>query len=240
MLRRRLRTLYKLAEGGSFRLLVDAGDAEELDRRLIAANKLVSRDLHELSALDEELDELGRDRARRGEELTRSEALDEARSTAMSAPPGSRLGLEARRGQLPRPVPGPITTGFSRVRVGDARSATALELPRRSVEMASTAHEPARAIAAGIVRWVGELEGLGHAVLIEHGEHYVTVTGRLERCLVAMGAPVEAGAVLGTAAGGSISFALSEGRTALDPSGWLLAPGATPATTPIKAASLRR
>ncbi len=238
MLRRRMRALYKLAQGGSFRLVADAGGTDELERRLVAANRLVSRDLHELTALDEELDELGRDRARRGQEATRAAALDEARAQVDRTP---RVGLEQRRGQLGRPVPGAISVGFQRVRLREQRAVgkeggMPLELPRRTVELVATPHEVVRAIARGVVRWVGEIEGLGHAVLVDHGDHYVTVTGKLERCVVSPGDEVQEGTVLGHAQGTLVSFELSEGRTALDPSGWLRPPG----TAPGRAVSLGR
>jgi septal ring factor EnvC (AmiA/AmiB activator) len=234
MLRRRLRVLYKLAQGGSFRLIADAGDSDELERRLGAADRLIARDLHELGALDEELDELRRDRARRGESDARAAALDQAREDAADDP---RIGLELRRGQLGRPVPGPIVVGLSRVRVGGGKDGSMpLELPRRTVELAAVPQAPVRAIARGVVRWTGEVEGIGRAVIVDHGDRYLSVTGRLEHIAVREGDELQSGTVLGTAAGALISFELSEGRTALDPSGWL-----TPPIAPApKAATVRR
>jgi len=224
MLRRRLRALYKVAQGGSLRLLVDASGPTDLSQRLDAAQRIVGRDLHELSALDEEMAELSRDRSRRTDELSRAASLDEQRAAAVSEPP---VGLERSRGQLPRPVPGPIVVGFARVRVlAPTSGSAALELPRRNVELASTPGEIVRTVAAGEVRWVGEIDGIGRAVVVDHGDRYLSVTGRLGELRVAVGTHLGAGDPLGTAAGRGISFELSEGRTALDPSPWMRPPTA--------------
>lgn len=226
MLRRRLRALYKIAQRGGLALVVDTSDPAELATRLAAAERIVGRDLRELAALDEEMSELSRDRTRRGEELSRSVALEQERAAAASEPP---VGMERLRGKLPRPVPGAIVQGLSRVRVAPATSvAPAIELPRRSVELAAVPGEPVRAVAPGEVRWIGELEGLGQTVVIDHGDRYVTLTARLSAPTVEVGARVAAGDPLGAAAGSSVAFQLTEGRTALDPGPWMLAPGTRP------------
>ena len=231
MLRRRLRSLYKMSQGGSFRLLVDARSLDELDQRVVAAQRVVVRDLQELGALDDELSELGRDRARRTEELAHSAGLEETRSAAMSAP---ATGLLRRRGQLCRPVPGSITIGIGRVRVRDPRAgAPALELPRRNVELTTWSGETVRAIAAGTVSFVGEIDGLGRAVIVDHGDRYVSVTSRLGRLTVQAGDRVREGSTIGAAAGSTIAFELTEGRTPLDPIRWLRPPPAPAVARPV-------
>ncbi len=231
VLKQRVRSLYKLAHGGSVRMLVDAGSPEEMSLRLWAAQRVVNRDLDELAALADETRELEHEVYLRDASTLRATQLDVDRATAVRQP---RVGLEKQRGSLPRPVPGPIATGFSHVRTGV--SGTALELPRRAVEMITNPGEPVRAVGNGVVRFVGQLDpapdassnDLGNIVVIDHGSRYVTVTGRLGAVTVAVGDPVSAGQVLGPAAKNTVSFELSEGRTALDPSSWMRAPVADP------------
>ena len=222
MLKQRVRSLYKLAHGGSLRMLVDADSPEQLTQRLSAAQRVVNRDLHELAALDEETTELSRDDATRTAEALRASQLEIDRATAARQP---RIGIERRRGELPRPVPGPIVVGFARTRVATSTVNAALELPRRNVEMAAAAGDAVRAVGKGIVTWVGgSPDDAGTRVVIDHGNHYVTVTGRLGSTSVTAGQTVNSGESLGTAAGPTITFELSEGRTALDPSSWMRAP----------------
>ena len=239
MLRRRVRALYKLAQGGTIRLVAAAGDPAELEQRLGAAERVVARDLQELSALGEELDELGRDRTRRAEELGKSALLEEAHTLAMSEAP---TGLERRRGQLGRPVPGPITVGMAHVRLDEAHAGSTLELPRRGVELIANSGDNVRAVAPGTVRWTGALEGQGRTVIVDHGDRYLSVTGRLAEFRVEPGDVVAEGTLLGTAAGPTVSFELSEGRTSLDPGRWMHPPGTLPVmgAAPARAATPSR
>jgi septal ring factor EnvC (AmiA/AmiB activator) len=231
-LRRRLRALYKMSQGGAFRLVIDAQSLAELDERVTASQRVIARDLDELAALDEEVAELARDRTRRTTELARD---------ADTRDPTIATGLLRFRGALTRPVPGPINIGMQRVRVREPRAgAPALEVPRRSVELVADAGERVRAVASGTVRWIGELDGVGRALILDHGEHYVSVTGRLARVQARLGARVREGDVIGIASGPSVSFELTEGRMALDPARWLRPPVAiVAAPAPAAAPSAR-
>ena len=216
MLRRRIRSLYKLTQGGALRLLVEAKDVAEVGARIDAAHRVIGRDLHELDALGQELLELAHDKALRA---------DKAAALAVELPRGPKVGLERRRGLLPRPVPGAILVALSHTRVaGAGPGAAALEIPRRTVELASSAGEWVHACAAGTVLFAGVVEGLGRAVVIDHGDHYTTFTARLRSTRVQPGDRVLEGASIGQAASTRIAFELSESRTALDPAGWLRPP----------------
>jgi septal ring factor EnvC (AmiA/AmiB activator) len=231
-LRRRLRALYKMSQGGAFRLVVDAQSLADLDERVTASERVITRDLDELAALDEEVTELARDRARRADELTRDEDTRVLETAT---------GLLRSRGALTRPVPGPINIGLQRVRVREPRAgAPALEVPRRSVELVADTGERVRAVASGTVRWIGELDGVGRALILDHGDRYVSVTGRLARVQVRLGTRVHEGDIIGTAAGPTVSFELTEGRMALDPARWLRPPVAiVAAPTPSAAAAAK-
>ncbi|MEO6950663.1 MAG: M23 family metallopeptidase [Polyangia bacterium] len=216
MLKRRVRSLYKLTQGGALRLVVEAKDVEEVGARLDAAHRVIARDLHELGALGEELRELAHDKVLRS---------DKAAALSVELPRGPKVGLERRRGFISRPVAGVIVGALARTRVaGASRGAASLEIPRRTVELATSPGESVQACAAGTVLFVGPVDGLGQAVVIDHGDHYATFTARLRSTRVVLGGRVQEGESIGRAASTSIAFELSESRTALDPAVWLRAP----------------
>jgi len=229
MLRQRVRALYKLTQGGALRLVVEAANPLEIAQRIAGASRVIGRDLREIGALGDEMSELDRDRALRASEEQRVTTLEQS-------PHGVPVGLEVRRGQLPRPVPGPIVVGLSHTRVQPAGSGVpAIELPRRAVELASTPGEPVRAVANGTVRFVGPIDGLGEVVVIDHGDRYATLTGRLRAPEVAIGARVNEGQAIGRADATTVTFELSESRTALDPARWMRPPLAPHAVGPTHA-----
>jgi septal ring factor EnvC (AmiA/AmiB activator) len=218
-LRRRVRALYKLSNGGALRLIADAGTREAMLARYQAAQRIVARDLDELAAVRDEARALDEDQARRAAELAL--ALEQQ----MSHPPSPSgnddgeppRGLLALAGRLPRPVAGAVVGAFGTYRDPELR----LELSRRGVELRSVAGEPVRAVAAGQVRYVGAVAGLGRGVIVDHGDGYLTLTARLSRISVEKDATIAPDAVLGHAAGDVVYFELSQGGTPYDPAPWL-------------------
>jgi septal ring factor EnvC (AmiA/AmiB activator) len=142
-------------------------------------------------------------------------ALARAASSARAAsePP---VGLAQKRGRLTRPVSGGITSAFGTHRADDN-----LAFSRRGVELEAARGEPVHAIAAGQIRWVGEVPGFGRGVAIDHGDGYVSLTARLSSLSVATDTPVQAGAVLGRSLGPSVYFELTQAGTPLDPARWI-------------------
>jgi septal ring factor EnvC (AmiA/AmiB activator) len=211
-LRRRLRALYKLSNGGTLRLLAGAESAAELGARHDAIRRVLARDLDELGTVREEAAEVDREHTQRAEAIAR--AVELGRAASSSEPPS---GLAARAGRLPRPVPGPVVARFG----GYREPQLGLELTRRGVELRSQPREPVRAVAAGRVSWVGEAPGLGRAVAVDHGDGYLTLTARLAEATVAVGELVVDGGRLGVADAGTIYFELAQGGTPLDPGHWI-------------------
>ncbi len=213
-LRRRLRALYKLANGGYLRLVAGAASVEELDERRLALARVVSRDLDELAAVRDEARELDAEQARRKEALAK--ALDFGAQVAL-ADVAEATGLQRKQGALVRPVAGPIVGGF-----GVHKDATlGVQLSRRGVELRSRAGEPVRAATAGRVRWLGDVPGLGRGVALDHGDGYVTLYARLGTLHCAVGDEVGDGDVIAEAAETSVYFELAQGGTPLDPASWL-------------------
>lgn len=224
-LRQRLRAMYKLSQGGYVRLLLGAETPARLFARRDAAERILDRDLDELGAVHQELAELAgvRERLRAAERraaVLGAEAQDE-RPTGL-----------ARHGALRSPVPSRgVAASF-----GPYRDATSnLEFTRDGVELTTQPGDPVRAPAAGVVRHVGELPGLGLCVIVDHGDQWATLLGRLARLQVAAGDRVADGELLGVAFGSSVQLQLSQAGVWLDPTPYLAARDA-----PTRAASPAR
>jgi septal ring factor EnvC (AmiA/AmiB activator) len=114
-------------------------------------------------------------------------------------------------------VPGAVAAGFG----AHHDPATGLEMARRGIELHSRAGERVRAVAGGKVRWIGELPGLARGVAIDHGDGYVTLTGRLGELRCAIGDEVGDGAVVGVAAGATVYLELAQGGAPIDPTQWI-------------------
>jgi septal ring factor EnvC (AmiA/AmiB activator) len=213
-LKQRLLALYKLSNGGLLRLVAGATSVAELDARREAVSRVLARDLAELASVRDEARDLDREQARRKEALARAIELG---SQVALADVATATGLQVRQGSLTRPVAGAIVGSF-----GMARDATlGVQLLRRGVELRSHAGEPVRACAAGQVRWIGDVPGLGRGLAIDHGDGYISLTARLDDITTAVGAEVSDGMRLGRATGTTVYFELAQAATPIDPSGWL-------------------
>jgi septal ring factor EnvC (AmiA/AmiB activator) len=211
-LKRRLRAIYKLSNGGSLRILSNAAGAEDFTARNDAIRRVLARDLGELAAVRDEAREVDAEQARRQDAVTRAVELD--RQIASQPEPS---GLAARLGRLTRPVPGPIQRSFGNYKE------KGIEIERRGAEMEAQPGAPVRAVANAKVVWVGEAPGVGMAVGLDHGEGYVTLTGRI-RPSVMVGELVIEGGTIGHAVGSAIYFELAQGGTPIDPAPWVKRP----------------
>jgi septal ring factor EnvC (AmiA/AmiB activator) len=214
-LKRRMRALYKLSSGGYLRLLSGAETAIELSARHAAVGRVLERDLTELAAVREEGRAVDADHARRSDQLARTLALGELASQAGRDEP---TGLATRRGKLPRPVRGDVKGRFGVYQDPELK----LQASRRGIELSSLPGEATRAIAPGMVKLVGDLPGIGRGIAVDHGDGYLTVTGRLRAVYLGVGEPVVAGAVLGEAQGPTVYLEIAQGGTPFDPLPWLV------------------
>ena len=209
-LRKRLRAMYKMSQGGYLRLLLGADSAGDLFARRDAANRILHRDVSELEAVRAELTELQglRERLREGERRA-AELAVAARETVPS-------GL-SRKDAITPPAGGAIERGFGPYR--DAESG--LEFTSDGVTLGSRPGEAVHAPAAGAVRSVGEVPGLGLAIILDHGDGWMTLVGHLAEPRVKIGARVPRGFEIAEAAGPAIEFQLSQGGAWIDPAPWI-------------------
>jgi septal ring factor EnvC (AmiA/AmiB activator) len=214
-LKRRLRALYKLSNGGWLRVVAGAASVEDLDVRRTALGRVVARDLDELRAVREEARELDAEQARRKEALAR--ALDFGAQVALAdVAPSS--GLQRRQGALVRPVAGAVVGGWGVHREG------AMQAVRRGIELRSRPGELVRAVAAGRVRFVGDVPGLGRGLAIDHGDGYVTLLAHLGTVRCVVDDVVGDGDIIADAADTSVYLELAQGATPpipIDPTHWL-------------------
>ncbi|WP_420454176.1 murein hydrolase activator EnvC family protein [Rubrivirga sp.] len=126
------------------------------------------------------------------------------------------------RGRLPRPADGAVTGRFGSRR--DPVTNTTTSSP--GIDISTAPGAPARAVFEGVVQRVGTIPTYGTYVMVSHGE-YVTLYGNLSQVAVRQGQRVRAGETIGRAGtaaqrrGSQLFFALYQGGTAVDPTGWL-------------------
>lgn len=104
---------------------------------------------------------------------------------------------------------------------GRRRDGSGLLVTRDGLELATRVGEPVRAAAAGEVRAVEDLPGLGRAVIVDCGGGWLTLTARLAAVTVRQGERVAAGDTVGEAAGTTVQLQVSESGQWLDPAPWL-------------------
>ena len=102
-------------------------------------------------------------------------------------------------------------------------------MSRNGIELRATSRSRPKAIAPGLVAFVGELPGFSQVVVLEHGGGYISLTGRLLTVDVEVGNPVQAGDELGKVApkatddglGRTVYLELRHGDRPIDPAPYL-------------------
>lgn len=126
------------------------------------------------------------------------------------------------RGRLPRPADGPVTGAFG-TRT-DPVYGTRITSP--GIDISTPSAAGVRAVFEGVVERVGAMSTFGTYVMVSHGS-YTTIYGNLSSVSVSQGQRVQAGQLLGRAGtnaqrrGAALFFAIFEGESAVDPTGWL-------------------
>jgi murein hydrolase activator len=123
--------------------------------------------------------------------------------------------FRAMKGRMPFPLAGRA----------EIRSVNRAGAGGPGIEMRAPAGTPVRSVFAGRVAFADEYANYGRVVIIDHGEHYFTVSGNLGTIEVKVGDDVGAGnrvGTVGTVQGrGLLYFELRHGGETLDPGPWL-------------------
>lgn len=142
--------------------------------------------------------------------------------------------------RMDRPAPEPVewaahdATGAAWVNPNPAARVTSCFGQRwgrlhAGVDMAAPDHSPIYAAGAGVVVRAGAAEGYGNAVLIDHGDGWLTHYGHLSRIGVTVGQVVQAGEQIGDegstghSTGPHLHFEVHEGhyKNPVEPTGWM-------------------
>lgn len=166
------------------------------------------------------------------DELTRAaEALEAAIVASLAGAPETPreapvpvLDLERLKGTISWPADGPVTVPF-----GDIRNAKFGTLtPHPGLDIQTRPRAPIRAVLGGRVVFARRFSGYGNAVLLDHGEGFMSVYARAAVLQVAEGQEVLTGQILGVGpeAGPdeeapSVYFEFRRDGRAVDPSDWL-------------------
>ena len=119
-------------------------------------------------------------------------------------------GPGLKRGRGAPPAQGSTVTRFRGTRSDGQTS--------RGIEISTTGLASVTALGRGRAVFVGELPVLGSAVILDHGERFFTLYGRLANSVVVSGSVVEAGVPVGEAAGDKpLSFEVRQNGVPVDP-----------------------
>jgi septal ring factor EnvC (AmiA/AmiB activator) len=244
------KAFYKLTRagllpvGGGFAALVTHAMRVERARRVLASEIDTEMRLRGRGAeLARELERIANDRVALGgqraamdsartamqEERRRQAAFDKAFETSTGAgagyvavyggtalaPDTPAGGFATARGRLLLPIVG-------RAEVSPARR-EGTEGP--GLEIRASAGTAVRAVFAGRVAFADRYGPYGRIVILDHGDHYYTVSGNLNDIDVRIGQDVSAGERLGTVGddgrGSMLYFEVRHGSRAIPPEAWL-------------------
>jgi len=219
----------ELRELEAFR--IDKADAERLalviaeERQLLANLAAESKERSGLLELNRQVQlDLAKRRIPRSREkwaglqrLRQTEREVERLLTAVQSRDVLSAEYAQWRGRLLAPVLGGVRSAFG-LRFDPA---SGVERFRRGVEL-DPGDGPVRAPASGRVAYSGAIDGMGEVVVIDHGRHFLTLTGQLSARSRKVGDSVKAGEVIGSAVahGKPVYFEVRARNVALDPLQW--------------------
>jgi murein DD-endopeptidase MepM/ murein hydrolase activator NlpD len=231
-----------LPVGGGFGALVTHAMHVERARRVLAADidaetrlrgqaaelaRALERVAHDRAALTSQRGAMDAARVATQDEERRQAAFDKAFETSTGAgyvavyggnalaPDTPAGGFATARGRLLLPVAGHAEISPAR------REGT--EGP--GLEIRSAAGTPVRAVFGGRVAFADRYGPYGRIVIIDHGDHYYTVSGNLDEIDVKIGQDVGGGERIGTVGddgrGSMLYFEVRHGSHAVAPEAWL-------------------
>ena len=124
------------------------------------------------------------------------------------------------KGRLSLPVQGGrVLSSFGRA----FDSQTGLYLFKKGVDISAEKDQDVRSISSGVVAFAGELPNYGQVLIIDHGDHYYTLLGRLGSFAKKVQDRVVAGELIGKSdnSGNPIYFEIRSRNVAVNPLQWL-------------------
>lgn len=239
----RLTRAGMLPIGGGFGELVSHALRVERARRALAADLENEKKLRQRGAdLSRSLERVARDRVAlasqrsamdaarmaMADEARRQEAFD--RAFASSSGSSEYVAVYGGNGAAPDRVGGGFATSRGRLLFplagrSEVRPARREGTDGPGLEIKTTAGAAVRAVFGGRVAFADRFGPYGRLVIVDHGDHYYTVSGNLAGIDVRVGDDVSAGERLGTVGdegqGPALYFEIRHGTETLPPGPWL-------------------
>ncbi|MFN7684267.1 MAG: murein hydrolase activator EnvC family protein [Oligoflexia bacterium] len=158
---------------------------------------------------------LGEFNARR--ELQKQVEADRLKTRVQRAMQESIFGRQ--QGKLPMPVRGTIVGRFGKSLDPGSR----LMVFKKGIEIQTEAGAPVTAVASGRVAFAGDLPNYGRVLILDHGDHYYSLSGHLGDIALKAGDSIEAGALVGhaEASGTPVYFEIRSRNIAVNPLQWV-------------------
>jgi murein DD-endopeptidase MepM/ murein hydrolase activator NlpD len=231
--------------GGGFGALVAHAMHVERARRVLASDIQTEMHLHSRAAdLARDLDRIASDRvALEGQRAAmyaartvmeddqrRQVAFDKAFETSTGAVGGGYVAVYGGNALAPDTPAGGFATARGRLLLPIAGRAEVSPVRREGtegpgLEIRAPAGTPVRAVFAGRVAFADRYGPLGRIVILDHGDHYYTVSGNLDEIDVKIGQDVGAGERVGTVGddgrGSTLYFEVRHGAHTVAPEVWL-------------------
>jgi septal ring factor EnvC (AmiA/AmiB activator) len=132
-------------------------------------------------------------------------------------------GFEKRKGSLPWPVEGTVTTEFGKL----VHSVYKTVVMNTGIDISAAKGDKVRCIASGKVAYVGWMRGFGKFAIVDHGGYYTTYA-HMDEVAVEKDDDVKNGSIIGDIGGESgilgetkLHFEIRKSTEALDPIEWL-------------------
>ncbi len=243
--RQQARWLYHLNQGAA--LVLQGGPAMLFEHaaRSERARRLLHRTLREFESAARRADSLDADRGRVAHLLDAAQAhkreLETAQRAAHAAATASPFGLAAAPTVGPAvtvyggaPAAGAVVEGF-----GASAGRLLFPVPGRAearrnwregadgpgIEVRCAAGSVVRAVYPGRVAFADRYGAYGQIVIVDHGDHFYSVSANLSQVAVAVGQELAQGAPIGTVGddghGPMMFFEVRHGGETLDPAPWL-------------------
>ena len=241
----RLTRAGMLPVGGGFNELVSHAMRVERARRGLAADLEAEKTLRSHGGdLSRALERVARDRVALGsqrgaldaaraaadDESRRQSAFDRAFTAPSTSGPGEYVAIYGGNGAAPDHA----GSGFSSARGrllfplagrSEVRPAHREGTDGPGLEIRGTLGAPVRAVFGGRVAFADRYGPYGRLVIVDHGDHYYSVSGNLAGMEVKVGDEVSAGERIGTVGddgkGAMLYFEIRHGTETLPPTPWL-------------------
>lgn len=243
------RSFYRLTRagmlpvGGGFNELVSHALRVERSRRALAAELASEKKLREQGrGLSLALERIARDRVALASQRTAMDAArlaveDETRrqqafdrAFATSNGPTEYVAVYGGNGASPAAVPGGFASSKGRLLFplagrSEVRPAKREGTDGPGLEIKSTLGAPVRAVYSGRVAFADRYGPYGRLVIVDHGDHYYSVSGNLASIDVKVADEVSAGERLGTVGdegrGPMLYFEIRHATQTIPPGPWL-------------------